>query len=92
MTKNKDVTMSQYDFWNLRSAHERLAIKSGDVREIVLCAKVRLDNIIVGVTNSDRGNQLCYKEDEEHMYSAMRLLLAARDTQKVINSNQKEII
>lgn len=89
MTKDKNVTMTQYDFWNLRSAHERLAVKSGDVREMVLCAKVRLNEISVAVTNSSRENQLCYKEDNEHMYSAVRLLLAARDNQKLID-HQKE--
>jgi len=26
------VTMKAYDFWCLRGEHERLAIKSGDVR------------------------------------------------------------
>lgn len=89
MNKNENVTMPRFDFWNLRAAHERLAVKSGDVREIVLCAKVRLDQIGVGVTSSTRVNQLCFEEDNEHMYSALRLLKKARDVQRLIDIPQE---
>ena len=80
--KSKQVTMDSVDFWNLRAVHERLAVKSKDIREIVLCAKVRLDNVCTIVSNGDRPKQLCYEEDNEHMFTAMGLLIDARDIEK----------
>tara|TARA_R110000823_G_scaffold313827_1_gene441909 strand:- start:944 stop:1228 length:285 start_codon:yes stop_codon:yes gene_type:complete len=83
------VTMSKYDFWVLRGSHERIAVKSGCVREMVLCAKVRMDHIATGVTNPDRENRLCYEKDNEHMYSALRLLESARDAELSIFKKKK---
>ena len=77
--KSKKVEMAADDFWNLRSAHERLAVESKDVREIVLCAKIRLENVVVSISRSDRPKKLCYEEDEAQMYAATRLLNSARD-------------
>ena len=89
MSKDK-VNMSNYDFWCLRSSHERLAIKSGDVREMVLCAKVRMDNIATGITSSDRNKRLAHENDNGHMYQALRLLEAAKNAEhKIANNNRK---
>jgi len=78
------VIMKTYDFWCLRNAHERLAIKSGDVREMVSCAKVRMDHIATGVTSSDRENRLAYEKDNEHLCTVLRLLEAARVAENAI--------
>ena len=72
------VTMSKHDFWCLRGSHERLAVKSGDVKEMVLCAQVRMNHITTSVTCSGRENRLPHEKDNEHMYSALRLLDAAK--------------
>ena len=76
------VTMSKYDFWCLRNSHERLAVKSGDVSEMVLCAQVRMNHITTSITCSDRENRLPYAKDDEHMYSALRLLEAAKSAEQ----------
>jgi hypothetical protein len=83
------VIMSKYDFWCLRSSHEQLAVKSGDVREMVLCAKVRMDHIATGVTSSERENRLCNEKDNEHMYSALRLLESAKNAEYEIAKNNR---
>lgn len=75
------VTMSKYDFWCLRNAHERLAIKSGDVCEMVLCAQVRMNHIATGITCGGREDRLPHEKDNEHMYSALRLLEAAKNAE-----------
>jgi len=84
MSKDK-VSIDSYEYWALRSSHERLAVKSGDVKEIVLCAQERMRRISTGLTASNRPDQLCYKGDEEHMYAAYRLLNEARKSQLRIN-------
>lgn len=78
------VTMSKYDFWCLRNAHERLAVNSGDVREMVLCAQVRMNHITTAITNSEREDRLANEGDNEHMYSAIRLLEAAKNAEYAI--------
>ena len=90
MNDNK-VTMSKYDFWCLRDSHERLAVKSGDVREIVLCAQVRMDHIATGITSSDRINRLAREKDNEHMYTALRLLEEAKSADnKIAKANRNK--
>jgi len=78
------VIMSKYDFWILRNSHERLAVKSGDVSEMVLCAQVRMNHITTGVSCSDREDRLAYDKDNEHMYSALALLEAAKNAEFAI--------
>lgn len=78
------VTMSKHEFWCLRNSHERLAVKSGDVKEMVLCAQVRMSHITTSVTCSDRENRLPYAKDEEHMYSALRILNEAKLAEQAI--------
>ena len=83
------VTMSNYDFWCLRNAHERLAVESGDVREIVLCAQVRMQHIATGITNTGRPKRLAKDDDKEHLFSALRLLEAAKETEhKIAKANR----
>lgn len=83
------ITMSKYDFWCLRGSHERLAIKSGDVKEIVLCAQIRMNHITTSVSSSAREGRLPYPEDEENMYTAMRLLNAAKDAEHAIAKSNR---
>ena len=87
---NEDkVIMHKGDFWSMRVSHESLAVDSGNVRHMVLCAKERLDHIALKISRSDRPNQLCHIEDEEHMYVAMRLLTYARDEEARIRKEGK---
>ena len=76
--------MSNYDFWCLRNAHERLAVESGDVNEIVLCAQVRMQHIATGITNTGRPKRLAKEKDNEHLFSALRLLEAAKNAEHEI--------
>ncbi len=78
------VTMSNYDFWCLRNAHERLAVESGDVKEIVLCAQVRMQHIATGITNTGRPKRLANEKDNEHLFSALRLLEEAKNAEHEI--------
>ena len=78
------VIMSNYDFWCLRNAHERLAVESGDVKEIVLCAQVRMQHIATGITNTGRPKRLAKEKDNEHLLSALRLLEAAKNAEHEI--------
>lgn len=84
---NKDIKMSSYDFWCLRSEHERLAVKSGDVRSIMVCVKIRIDNVTTAVSNSDRENMLAYEHQEENMNVAYRLLESAKLANQVAYKN-----
>ena len=88
--KDKEITMSTYDFWCLRREHEELAKESDDVRQIVLCAKVRMDSIATGVTNSGRKGRLCYEDDNKHMYEALRLLESAREAEQKKPNDSRE--
>lgn len=87
---NDKVTMSKFDFWNLRVAHEEAAIKSGDVRQMALCAQVRMNHVATGVTNSDRSGQLAYEDHTQHMYVAGNLIQAARDREGEIYDQQRQ--
>ena len=87
---NKNISINKREFWSLRSSHERLAVNSGDVREIVLCAKVRLDNVCIGVTSGDRPNRLAYEDDTDHMLEAYRLLNEARITENAIAKENRK--
>ena len=75
------VNMSKHEFWSLRNAHERLAVSSGDVKEMVLCAQVRMKHITSTVTVGGREGRLPYPDDNEHMFTAFRLLSAAKDAE-----------
>ena len=87
---NKDkVIINKNEFWSMRASHESLAIDSGNVRHMVLCAKERLDHIALQVTRSNRPNQLCHIDDNEHMYVAMRLLNHAKDEEARIRKKNK---
>lgn len=79
-----NVTMSSYDFWCLRNAHERLAVDSGDVKEIVLCAQVRMQHIETGITNTGRPKRLANEKDNDHLFTALRLLEAAKNVEHEI--------
>ena len=80
MNNKKKVTRGEYDYWCLRSSHEQLAIESGNVRHMVICAKERMASITTSVTCGDE-SKLAYDGDNAHMYAAMRLLIAARDSE-----------
>lgn len=87
---NEDkVTINKNEFWSMRAKHESLAIDSGNVRHMVLCAKERLDHIALNVTRSDRPKKLRHIEDNEHMYVAMRLLNHAKDEEARIRKQDK---
>lgn len=89
--KDDKVTMSKHEFWCLRNSHERLAVKSGDVTEMVLCAQIRINHITTSVTCSDREDRLPYAKDEEHMYSALRLLNEAKLAEQAIAKLQRDM-
>mgnify|MGYP003655409250 CR=1 FL=1 len=78
------VTISKYEFWSLRNSHERLAISSDDVKEMVLCAQERMKHITSTVTVGGREGRLPYPDDNEHMFAALRLLSAAKDAEHAI--------
>ena len=85
------VTMSNYDFWCLRSAHEKLAIESGDVKEMVLCAQIRMDFITTCVSTGGREKRLPYEKHNEHMYTALRLLNEAKNAElKISKASRKK--
>jgi len=41
-------------------------------------------HVATGVTSSDRENRLAYEKDNEHLYTALRLLEAARVAENAI--------
>lgn len=85
------VIMNKHEFWCLRNSHERLAVKAGDVKEMVLCAQIRMNHITTSVTCSDRDYRLPYAKDEEHMYSALRLLNEAKLAEQAIAKVQRDM-
>lgn len=87
--KYDKVTMEGYEFWNLRLAHEKLAVESGDVREIALCAKIRMEHIAICVTDPSRPKRLAYESHTEHLRIASSLLQAAKEAEnKIIKENR----
>ncbi len=84
------INMDANEFWTLRRSHEKLAIDSGDVRQMVICAKTRLSFIATGITDSGRPNRLAYKEHLDHMNAAMRLLNAANSAERQIAKDERE--
>tara|TARA_R110000851_G_scaffold301846_1_gene458547 strand:+ start:26 stop:310 length:285 start_codon:yes stop_codon:yes gene_type:complete len=86
---NDKVTMSKHDFWSLRNAHERLSVSSGDVKEMVLCAQERMKHITSTITVGGREGRLPYPDDNEHMFTALRLLSAAKDAEHAIAKDNR---
>lgn len=75
--KDDYIRIDKDKYWKLREQHERLAKETGHVRQMVVCAKERLNEVVDSVIRSDRPKGLCYDEDQKHLNIAQKLLADA---------------